>query len=278
MKTRTLLPLGTRWDGSAARLPEKAARRSAASRGQGSLPPAPAGHIPPRCRAIVAGGRWAPAQGSRRSTAAAAALATGSAAAAMRTLRLPGAAACLLGVRAAGAAARHRSAGAARRRDVGRPPRRSPAAGRAQEESLRWSGAGRGAGGTAAPRRQPEPQRRPAPRRAAVRSGRRVSRVPSLPTRVCDVQSRDVSGKADGTFPLPSVSQPQDRIFIGKLLPAHPLGSEEFRALLVFCSLIACTGVPPAPIQKRDALAAFFFFFVISYLFIGINEKPRFEE
>lgn len=45
MKTRTLLPLGTRWDGSAERLPENAARRSAASRGQGSLPPAPAGHI-----------------------------------------------------------------------------------------------------------------------------------------------------------------------------------------------------------------------------------------
>lgn len=51
MKTRTLLPLGTRWAGSAARLPAKAARRSAASRGQGSLPPAPAAHMAPRRRA-----------------------------------------------------------------------------------------------------------------------------------------------------------------------------------------------------------------------------------
>lgn len=45
MKTRTLRPAGTRWEGRAVRFPEKAARRSAESRGQGSLVPAPAGHI-----------------------------------------------------------------------------------------------------------------------------------------------------------------------------------------------------------------------------------------
>lgn len=45
MKTRTLRPAGTRWEGRAVRFPENAARRSAESRGQGSLVPAPAGHI-----------------------------------------------------------------------------------------------------------------------------------------------------------------------------------------------------------------------------------------
>lgn len=132
MKTRTLLPLGTRWDGSAERLPEKAARLKAASRGQGNLPPAPAGHIPPRCRAILAGGRRAPAQGCPRTAAAAAVTA-----AAMRTVRLRGAA----GAGAAGrkfAAERRQARGwqppPSPRRPTAAPKRREPAAAAARWE------------------------------------------------------------------------------------------------------------------------------------------------
>lgn len=66
MKTRTLRPPGTRWAGSAARLPAKAALRSAASRGHAALPPAPAAHMAPP----PAGPRLRAAPGPRRGAAA----------------------------------------------------------------------------------------------------------------------------------------------------------------------------------------------------------------
>ncbi|KAJ8382264.1 hypothetical protein SKAU_G00030420 [Synaphobranchus kaupii] len=45
MKTRTLLPVGTWYGGSASTFPLRAALRSADSRGQGSLLPTPDGHM-----------------------------------------------------------------------------------------------------------------------------------------------------------------------------------------------------------------------------------------
>lgn len=201
----------------------------------------------------------------------------------MRTLGLPGADACLGGGGAAGAAAaaRRRRAEGARRR-CRPPPAPLPSLAAAGGED----GAGRkvcsGAGRGGAPRLRPDPSAARAATATAGSGGgggRRGALVSPPPARVCGVQSGDASGEADGAFAPPSVSRPRDRIFIGKPLPAHPLGSEEFRALLVLCSVISCTGVPPAQIQKRDALAAFFSpLFLISYLFIGINEKLRFEE
>lgn len=77
MKTRTLRPAGTRCAGRAVRFPEKAARRSAESRGQGSLVPAPAGHMalreaqplrPPPPAALL--GLLPAARGSAKSTSA----------------------------------------------------------------------------------------------------------------------------------------------------------------------------------------------------------------
>lgn len=223
MKTRTLLPLGTRWDGSAERFPENAARRSAASRGQGGLPPAPAGHIPR--------GRPPAHSGPRSAAAAPAAPATGRRAAAIRTLGLPGAAARPRGVGAAGAvAAARRWSGASEERTRRPLPCGGPRTGGRGRKSLRRSGAGRG--GDCGGRRTPG---------TAESGGSAVCPAgPSgspPPPRACGVQSGNASGGTDGAFAPPSVSQLRDRIFIGKLLPAHPLGSEEFRALPVFRNL-----------------------------------------
>lgn len=279
MKTRTLLPLGTRWDGSAERLPEKAARRSAASRGQGSLPPVPAGHIPP----AAPQGEPPPHSSPRSAAAAPAALATGWRAAAMRTLGLSGAAACLRGSGAARAgavaAARLRSAEGARGRCADRPPLRSLAAA-GGEESPGWKvcgGAVPGAAGAAEAGGSPAPPRRARPARRAAGgcaqgapSGRRVAPVPPPPVRVCGVQSGDASGEADGAFAPPSVSQPRGRIFIGKLLPAHPLGSEEFTALLVFRNLQHRS--PTCSDTKERCSCCFFLSFVFNQLFIYRNK------
>lgn len=166
MKTRTLLPLGTRWDGSAERLPEKAARRSAASRGQGSLPPAPAGHIPPRRRAILAGRRRAPPQGKPR-TAAAAVLATGSPAAAMRTLR-PGPAALLPRRRRGWGWSRRPAPERGGQRGGGEQPAapspgRKFAAERCRARGRRWRRRRRDGGPTAAAWPPPSPAPPPAP-------------------------------------------------------------------------------------------------------------------
>lgn len=281
MKTRTLLPLGTRWDGSAERLPENAARRSAASRGQGSLPPAPAGHIPPRRRA------------SRRLTAAPGAP--------RRRQRLsppaegqrpygpsgcpgppPASAAARLGLwPPPGAGARGQRGDEAPTAPRAAPLRR-PAARRARAEKfavercrarrrLRRDGGPAAAAGPPAPPGRPRPPRRAAGGCApGARSGRRVPPVPPPPARVCGVQSGDASGEADGSFVPSSVSQPRDRIFIGKLLPAHPLGSEEFRALLVFRNLLHRS--PTCSDTKERCSCFFFLSFVFNQLFIYRNK------
>lgn len=277
MKTRTLLPLGTRWDGSAERLPEKAARRSAASRGQGSLPPAPAGHIPPRRRAILAGRRRAPPQGKPR-TAAAAVLATRSPAAAMRTLR-PGPAALLPRRRRGWGWSRRPAPERGGQRGGGEQPAapspgRKFAAERCRARGRRWRRRDGGPTAAAWPPPLPgPPQRRSAAAESSGRPGeppgRRVfSGSPSAQEGLrCPKQGRLRARLRAPSLPR-SVSQPRGRIFIGKALPAHPWGSEEFRALLVSWSVIAGTGVPPAQIQKRDALAAFFFLsFYLSFFF-----------
>lgn len=128
-------------------------------------------------------------------------------------------------------------------------PLRRPAARRTRAEKfaaerwrarrrLRRDGGPAAAAGPPAPPGRPRPPPRAAGAAPGGRSGRRVALVPPLPARVCNVQSGDASGEADGAFAPLSVSQLRDRIFIGKLLPAHPLGSEEFRARFVFRNLL----------------------------------------
>lgn len=160
------------------------------------------------------------------------------------------------------------------RRPAARPGRPHGAAARRAPAQGSPRAAPRSCGSPAAPMRPlrapPEPERGGG-RRAREESLRRWD---AAPRGLLGAQSGDVCGRAAGASPPPSASRPRRRVLIGE--PAHPSGTEEFRALLA-SSVVARTGAPAAQVQKRDGRTACFFLSraLISYLFGGINAEPR---